>query len=350
MHQKQGAYEHTVLITGGAGFIGSNFVRHIFGKYPTWKIIVLDALTYAGNPDNLPPEIMDSDRFEFWYGSVTQPMLVAKLVPRADAIVHFAAETHVARSIFDNSRFFETDVIGTQIMINAALEHKKLERFIHISTSEVYGTAEQEPMSEEHPLKPTSPYAAAKCGADRLVYSYTQTYPKLPALIIRPFNNYGPRQHLEKMIARFITGMLKDQPIRVYGDGENGRDWLYVEDTCDGIERALTGDIKILKGQIINLGTGRCLSVIEIARMIADLMGKSQSLIHQTPARPGEVKRHIADTQRAAELLKFQAATRFEEGIVKTIEWYRENHGWWKKLEWMKEVPITLEDGTVVMY
>ncbi|PIQ77087.1 epimerase [Candidatus Peregrinibacteria bacterium CG11_big_fil_rev_8_21_14_0_20_46_8] len=350
MTREHRSLNKTILITGGAGFIGSNFVQRIFKEHPTWKIIVLDALTYAGNPENIPAEIRESGRFDFWYGSVTQPMLVDKIVPQADYIVHFAAETHVARSIFDNTKFFETDVIGTQVMMNAALENKKLDRFIHISTSEVYGSAEREPMDEEHPLNPTSPYAGAKCGADRLVYSYMQTYPNMPVMILRPFNNYGPRQHLEKLIARFVTGMLKDQPVRVYGDGDNSRDWLYVEDTCEAVEKALLADIGRVKGEIINLGTGRSISVMEIANIIADILEKPKSLIMQTPARPGEVKQHISSTEKAAKVLEWTATTKFEDGIVKTINWYKNNADWWKKLEWMKEVPITLEDGSVVMY
>lgn len=340
----------TILITGGAGFIGSNFIRRIFKKYPTWKIIVLDSLTYAGNPDNISPEIIKSNRFEFWYGSVTQPLLTGRLVLNADYIVHFAAETHVARSIFDNSRFFETDVIGTQVMMNAALENKHLERFIHISTSEVYGTAVTEPMTEEHPLNPTSPYASAKCGADRLVYSYMQTYPNLPAVILRPFNNYGQNQHLEKVIARFVTNAIQNKPLRVYGDGRNSRDWIYVEDTCEAIEKALQTDIKKIRGEAINLGTGRSINILEIANIILDMTGKPKNLITKIPARPGEVKKHISSKEKAKRLLNFEAKTTFEEGMAKTIEWYKNNLTWWKKLEWMKEVPITLEDGTVVMY
>lgn len=340
----------TILITGGAGFIGSNFVRYIFNKYPDWKILVLDALTYAGNPDNIPKEIMDSERFEFWYGSVTQPMLVGKLVPRVDTIVHFAAETHVARSIFDNSRFFETDVIGTQVMMNAALESDKIERFVHISTSEVYGSAMEDPMTEEHPLLPTSPYAGAKCGADRLVYSYLQTYEDMPAVIIRPFNNYGPNQHLEKVIPRFITNALQDQPLRAYGGGDASRDWLYVEDTCDALDKVLQADIKKIQGEAINLGTGRDISVLEIGEVIVDKLGKPRDLIKTSSQRPGEVKKHISSTEKAEKLLGWKAKTKFEDGIMETIEWYKKHTDWWKKLAWMKEVPITLKDGRVVMY
>lgn len=182
----------TIFVTGGVGFIGSNFVRYVFDNSDEYKIIVLDALTYAANIENIPPEIRDSERFEFWYGDVNNLDLVSDLVSRSDIVVHFAAETHVARSLYQNRVFFVTDVLGTQSVMNAVFKHSsRIERFIHISTSEVYGSALCEPMDENHPLNPRTPYAAAKAGADRLVYSYIQSY-NLPGIIIRPFNNYGP--------------------------------------------------------------------------------------------------------------------------------------------------------------
>lgn len=339
-----------ILITGGAGFIGSHFVRLIFEKQPNWKIIVLDALTYAGNPDNIPKKIRDSKRFQFWYGSVTQPILTEKLVSTCDYIVHFAAETHVARSIFDNSTFFHTDVIGTQVIANAALENKNLKKFIHISTSEVYGTAETQPMTEAHPLNPTSPYAAAKCGADRLIYSYIQTYRQFPALIIRPFNNYGPNQHLEKLIPRFITNAFQNKPLNIHGDGHNSRDWIYVKDTCEGIYAALRSNIKKTRGEIINLGSGKNISILEIAKTVLKIMKKSPTLIQYTAPRPGEVKIHHASTKKAQKILGFQAATSFSTGIKNTIDWYCQNRPWWEKQQWMREVPIALPDGKIVMY
>src|SRR5262245_7061599 len=205
----------TFLVTGGAGFIGSNFVHHLYNKHPDSRILVLDLLTYAGSVDNLPArfkEANDGGRIEFWYGDVRNASLVDSLVRRSDVVVHFAAETHVTRSIFDNYHFFETDVIGTQVIANAVLRSAdRIQRFIHISTSEVYGTALQPLMNEEHPLMPLSPYASAKAGADRLVYSYWATY-KLPAVIVRPFNNYGPRQHLEKAVPRFVTSCRLNEP------------------------------------------------------------------------------------------------------------------------------------------
>ena len=228
----------TFLVTGGAGFIGSNFVHHLFHKYPDYRILVLDLLTYAGSVDNLPTDFHDassSGRIEFWYGDVRNASLVDNLVRRADVVVHFAAETHVTRSIFDNHHFFETDVLGTQVISNAVLRAENVDRFIHISTSEVYGTADSSLMDEQHPLMPLSPYAAAKAGADRLVYSYWATY-QLPATIVRPFNNFGPRQHLEKAVPRFVTSCLLDEPLRVHGDGSAARDWIYVQDTCEAID------------------------------------------------------------------------------------------------------------------
>ena len=211
----------TILVTGGAGFIGSNFVRYLYEKYPEYRLVVLDALTYAGNVRNLPVDINDgsNDRLAFWYGNVRNGELVDTLVSEADVVMHFAAESHVTRSIYDNLLFFETDVLGTQAVANAVLKYRhRVERFIHISTSEVYGTASTEKMDESHQLCPLSPYASAKCGADRLVYSYWQTY-KIPAVIVRPFNNYGPYQHLEKVVPRFITSCLLGEPLTVHGDG-----------------------------------------------------------------------------------------------------------------------------------
>lgn len=244
----------SVLVTGGAGFIGSNFIRHIFYKYPEYKIVVLDALTYAGNIENVPAEIRDSNRFEFWYGNLNNLDLVNDLVERSETIVHFAAETHVARSLYLNRVFFITDVLGTQAIVNAILRHSdKVERFVHVSTSEVYGTALREPMDEDHPINPTTPYAAAKAGADRLVSSYVESY-DIPAVIVRPFNNYGSRQHLEKVIPRFITSAILGEPLTIHGDGSAARDWLFVEDTADALDRVMHAPLSDVKGEVLNLG------------------------------------------------------------------------------------------------
>jgi dTDP-glucose 4,6-dehydratase len=342
----------TFLITGGAGFIGSNFLHYIFNNYPNSKIIVLDLLTYAGNVDNFPVKPNNtSGRFEFWYGSVTNSALVEELVERVDIVVHFAAETHVTRSIYDNRNFFETDVIGTQTIANAVLKNKKtVERFIHISTSEVYGTAENCAfMDENHPLNPASPYAAAKVGADRLVYSYVNTY-DIPATIVRPFNNYGARQHLEKAIPRFITSLLLGEKLTVHGKGEASRDWIYVEDTCRGLDAILSAPIDKVKGKVLNLGTSRTISIRDVALSVVKLFGVGEEMIIYNEDRPGQVDCHLADISKAKTLLNWKPKIVFEEGLSKTIAWYKENRHMWEKQIWMREVPIILKDGKKVIH
>jgi len=337
----------TILVTGGAGFIGSNFVRYLFEDYPDYHIIVLDALTYAGNTDNIPESIKEDSRFSFWYGNVKNGELVNELVAKADVVVHFAAESHVARSIFDNAVFFETDVLGTQTVANAVLKNQdSVERFIHISTSEVYGTALETPMTEGHPLNPASPYASAKVGADRLVYSYWVTY-DIPAIIIRPFNNYGPNQHLEKVIPRFITSALLDEPLTVHGSGENTRDWVYVEDVCQALDKVIHVSLDKVKGQVINIGTGRDISIKAIADMILDKLNKPKSSIAHIGDRPGQVRRHISSTDKALQMLGWEASNDFDQGITKTITWYKHNRDWWQKLLWMRHVPIKTRDGRI---
>lgn len=336
----------TILVTGGAGFIGSNFIRYWYRNFPDDTIIVLDNLTYAGNPDNIPFYMKNgNERFEFWYGNICNGELVNSVVERSDIIVHFAAETHVARSIFDNRVFYETDVLGTQTVATAVVKnYKTVERFIHISTSEVYGTGLYEPMDENHPLNPCSPYASAKCGADRLVYSFIQTY-DIPAVILRPFNQYGPYQHLEKVIPRFITSALKDEPLTVHGDGKARRDWLYVEDTYKRIEKVINVPIEKIKGEVFNLGSGESYSVLEIAHMILDMLNKAKSLIKHTGDRLGQVQNHISSTEKAAKELGIQPGRSFEDGLKQTIEWYENNESWWRRIEWMKCIKVMTKSG-----
>jgi dTDP-glucose 4,6-dehydratase len=336
----------TILITGGAGFIGSNFLEYLFRKYPEYHIIVLDALTYAGSPDNIPDDIKASKRFEFWYGNVTNDDLVSQLVGRSDIIVHFAAESHVARSIFDNKIFYVTDVLGTQAVANAVTRKKDIDRFIHISTSEVYGTALAAPMTEDHPLNPLSPYASAKTGADRLVYSYIASY-KIPACILRPFNQYGPKQHLEKVIPRFITSALLDEPLTVHGNGNAFRDWLYVQDTCERIDQVMHAPIEKIQGEVFNLGSGFELDVLSIAKMVLDILKKPDDLISHIGNRPGQVDRHISSTAKASEVLGIKPGRSFEQGLEETIAWYKTHRAWWEKLLWMRHVPIITESGKV---
>src|SRR6266487_3359339 len=287
----------TILVTGGAGFIGSNFARHLYRKYPEYRILVVDALTYAGSVSNLPEGAQQSGRYEFWYGDVRNGELMDTLVSRADIVVHMAAESHVTRSIYDNRLFFETDVLGTQTVANAVTKCRdRIERFIHVSTSEVYGSALSERMDEEHPLNPQSPYASAKCGADRLVYSYWATY-QIPAVIVRPFNNYGPHQHLEKVVPRFITSCILGEPMRVHGDGSAARDFIHVEDHCEALDRL------------------------------------------------GQVFRHTCDRSKAEKLLDWRPRISFEEGLDRTIEWYRQNEAWWRPQMWMRNIPIVTLGG-----
>lgn len=340
----------TILVTGGAGFIGSNFVRYLFEGYPDYHIIVLDALTYAGNIENLPEKIKNDSRFSFWYGNIRNADLVNELVSKSEVVVHFAAESHVARSIFDNTIFFETDVLGTQVVANAVLKNQdSVERFIHISTSEVYGTAQTVPMTEEHPLNPTSPYAGAKVGADRLVYSYWVTY-DIPAVTIRPFNTYGPNQHLEKVIPRFITSTILNEPLTVHGSGENTRDWIYVEDLCQALDKVIHIDRDKVKGQVINLGTGKDTSVKEIADMVVAMLNKPHTLITHTPDRFGQVEKHLAGTDKAQRILGWKAVTDFGKGLEQTIKWYEQNPDWWQKLLWMRHVPVKTRDGKIEYY
>jgi dTDP-glucose 4,6-dehydratase len=328
--------EKTLLVTGGAGFIGSNFINFIHKRYPNYKILLLDALTYAGNLDNIPPSLKSNGHFQFHHGNITHPDIVNKLVSESDIVVHFAAESHVTRSIYDNAIFFETDVIGTQVVANAIVSNP-VELFVHISSSEVYGTALTDPMDEEHPLNPMSPYAAAKAGADRLIYSYVKTY-ELPAVIIRPFNNYGPCQHLEKAIPNFIVSALQNQPLTIHGNGKSSRDWMFVEDTCEALNRVLHAERDRVIGQTINLGTGTDTSVVEIARRILCLMNKPESLIQFIDDRPGQVTRHISSVNKSREYLDWQTKVGLDEGLKRTIEFYQNNRKWWERIMWMKEL------------
>jgi dTDP-glucose 4,6-dehydratase len=340
--------QKTILITGGAGFIGSHFVEQVFKAKPDWRILVLDLLTYAGSLQNIPAEVKNSGRFEFWYGSVTNPDLVSTLVSRSNYIVHFAAESHVARSIYDNLIFYETDVIGTHCLANAVMKHfKQVEKFIHISTSEVYGTAISNPMTEEHPLNPMSPYASAKAGADRLIYSYVQTY-KIPALIMRMFNQFGPRQHLEKLIPRVVTSALNNDPVHVHGNGQQTRDWCYVVDTCQNLLKVLDSPkFPELYGEVFNLGTGEQKSVLEICETTLSLMGHNKSEIRKISDRPGNVMAHISSTDKYVKHFEKPIETEFKKALKQTIDWYTNNRERWADQMWLKTIPIRMPDGRV---
>jgi dTDP-glucose 4,6-dehydratase len=316
-----------VLVTGGAGFISSNVIRYLLAA-TGYDVVSLDALTYAGNLENLA-DVMSHERLSFVHGDIRNAGLVADIVAEVDVIVNAAAESHVEKSILDGaSEFVTTNVEGTQILLDAARAHP-VERFVLISSSEVYGTAEADPMDEEHPLNPRSPYAATKAGADRLAYSYFVTY-GLPIVILRPFNNYGPRQHWEKVVPRFVTSALSDEPLTVHGDGHASRDWLYVDDDAEAIVAAIEADVDAVAGEVVNVATGVDVSVSDIADLVLDMLGKPGSLKSFVEERPGQVDRHIGSTRKAADLLGWRARTSFAEGLERTVAWYRDNEAWWR--------------------
>ncbi len=316
-----------ILVTGGAGFISSNFIHHLLARTP-YEVVSLDALTYAGNLENLS-EVMSHERLSFVHGDVRDADLVRDVVSEVDVIVNAAAESHVEKSIAEGAReFVTTNVEGTQILLDAIRE-APVERFILISSSEVYGTAERAPMDEGHPLNPRSPYAATKAGADRLAYSYFVTY-GLPIVIVRPFNNYGPRQHPEKVVPRFITQALLDEPLTVHGNGHASRDWLYVDDDAEAIEAVIDAPLDAVAGEVLNVATGTDISVGEIANRVLDALDKPPALKAFVPERPGQVDRHIGSTDKMERLTGWRARTSFDEGLVRTIDWYRENEAWWR--------------------
>jgi dTDP-glucose 4,6-dehydratase len=316
-----------ILVTGGAGFISSAFVRHLLKATPH-EVVSLDALTYAGNLENLA-DIRSHERLSFVHGDIRDEGLVRSVVEQVDVIVNAAAESHVEKSILEGaSEFVATNVEGTRVLLDAMRE-VPVERFILISSSEVYGTAETDPMDEEHPLNPRSPYAATKAGADRLAYAYRATY-ELPIVIVRPFNNYGPRQHPEKVIPRFVIQALEDKPLTVHGDGSASRDWLYVDDDAEAIEAVIEADLDKVAGEVINLATGVDVPVSRIADLVLEVLGKPASLKDFVPERPGQVHRHVGSTEKAERLLGWRARTSLEDGLGRTVQWYRENEAWWR--------------------
>jgi dTDP-glucose 4,6-dehydratase len=316
-----------VLVTGGAGFIPSNVIRHLL-DHTGHEVVSLDALTYAGNLENLA-DVLAHPRLAFVHGDIRDRKLVRELVEGIDVIVNAAAESHVEKSIEDGaSEFVQTNVEGTQILLDAIRE-TPVERFLLVSSSEVYGTAEQAPMDEDHPLNPRSPYAGTKAGADRLAYSYFVTY-GLPIAIVRPFNNYGPRQHPEKVVPRFITQALSDEPLTIHGDGHASRDWLYVFDDAEAIEALIDAPVGDIAGEVFNVATGVDVSVGEVAELVLASLGKPSELRQHIDERPGQVDRHVGSTEKAARVLGWRARTAFEDGLERTVAWYSDNEAWWR--------------------
>lgn len=330
--------------------MGSNVLAYFFTKYPEYRYIVLDALTYAGDMKNIGEDIQKAQNFTFVKGDVRDKKTVDDLVERANYIIHFAAETHVTRSLAGGESFFETNVLGTEHVANAVHHHQdNVERFIHISTSEVYGTAESELMDEHHPLNPLSPYAAAKAGADRLVYAYHMSY-GIPSVIIRPFNLFGPRQHPEKVIPRFITSRIMGEPLTVHGAGASERDFTYVDDVARAIDLVLHAPAEKVIGEVFNVGNAKGVSVKYIADLVVEKIpsvatsADSQAEV-MTTDRPGQVSRHAADFGKIKKILGWEPQIKFEEGIEKTIDWYKNLRSWWEDKLKMKQVSIEVGDG-----
>ena len=319
----------SVLVTGGAGFIGSNFVRMTADKYPGVRLIILDALTYAGNLDNFPQGFWENPDRVFIHGNILDELLVDKIMCEVDAVVHFAAETHVDRSILDAGRFIDTDVKGTWVLLEAA-RRNNIKRFVHISTDEVYGEAVDRPSVEGDDLKPKSPYAASKAGADRLAYSFFTTY-ELPVIITRCSNNYGPYQYPEKLIPLFVTNALENKPLPVYGSGKNTRDWIHVDDHCRALEIVLFASGH--EGEIFNISSGDERSVLDITELIINALKKPRDLIQHVKDREGHVLRHAVDSSKMRKTFNWSPKADFETNIKRTIEWYVENEWWWRKVK-----------------
>ncbi len=317
-----------LLVTGGAGFIGSCFVRHILNKYKDYKVINLDALTYAGNIENLD-DVKDNPNYKFVHGNICDKKLVRELVNEVDAVINFAAESHVDRSITGPEIFIETNVQGTLNLLQASKE-ADIQRFLQISTDEVYGTLGKDGyFYETTPLAPNSPYSASKASADLLVRAYYETY-KMPVLNTRCSNNYGPYQYPEKLIPFFISKLLKNEKVPVYGDGLNVRDWLYVYDHCSAIDVVLH---KGRVGEVYNIGGHNEKTNLEITKIILQAMGKDESSIEYVQDRLGHDRRYAIDNHKIRTELGWQPSLTFEEGIKLTIDWYLKNQDWIKSIE-----------------
>jgi dTDP-glucose 4,6-dehydratase len=320
----------SILVTGGAGFIGSNFVRYMVNKYSDYKIVVLDALTYAGNRENLQ-DLEDKPNYEFHHGNICDRDVVDKLTAKCEVIINFAAETHVDRSILEAGSFIQTDVVGTFTLLEAAKKHK-INRYIQISTDEVYGSIEDGSFSETSPLQPNSPYSASKASGDLLVRSYHKTY-GLPTLITRSSNNYGPYQYPEKLIPLFITNAIDNLPLPLYGDGKNVRDWLYVLDNCEALDVVLHQG---KDGEIYNIGGGNEMENIRITHSILELLGKPKSLIKPVEDRLGHDRRYSVNIDKVSKL-GWKPRHNFDQALRETVQWYKDNEVWWRHIKEKQE-------------
>jgi dTDP-glucose 4,6-dehydratase len=316
-----------VLVTGGAGFIGSNFVRHALEAHDDWHVTTLDKLTYAGRLENLR-DVEHHPRHRFVRGDVADAAIAAPLVTASEIVVHFAAETHVDRSILNAGEFITTDVFGTFVLLEAARQAPRLRRFVQISTDEVYGSVPQGSSTETDELRPRNPYSASKAGADRLAYSFWATY-GVPVIVTRASNNYGPNQFPEKVIPLFITNALDEIPVPLYGDGLNVRDWLHVSDHWRALDLLIDrGE----SGEVYNIGGGNEVPNVDLTRRILDLLGRPASLIRPVPDRPGHDRRYALDTSKLRGL-GWRPTVPFEAGLRSTVDWYRNNEWWWRPIK-----------------
>ncbi|MBU1955833.1 MAG: dTDP-glucose 4,6-dehydratase [Candidatus Margulisbacteria bacterium] len=320
-----------VLVTGGAGFIGSNFVRHLLSLDGGYEVINLDKLTYAGNLENLK-DVEKTPGYKFVKGDICDQKLINDLVEseKPDAIINFAAESHVDRSILSAGEFIQTDVFGTYVLLEA-VKRFGAKRFIQIGTDEVYGSIEKGSFTEESPLSPNSPYASSKAGGDLIVRAYHKTF-DLPVIITRSSNNYGPYQYPEKFIPLFITNAIEDKPLPLYGDGKNVRDWLYVEDNCKAIEVVLR---KGVEGEIYNIGGEEEREKLVVAQSIVKQLGKPKDSIKLVKDRAGHDRRYSLACEKVKKL-GWKQSVSFEEGLAKTVAWYQKNQNWWDKIKQKK--------------
>ncbi len=316
----------TVLVTGGAGFIGSHFVRAVLKRHKKTKIVNLDKLTYAGNLDNLR-DVEEDPRYEFVLGDIRDKALVRKLFARVQGVVHFAAETHVDRSIYDAGEFVLTNVHGAYTLLDALRAFPAVEFFVHVSTDEVYGSRPGRAARETDPILPSSPYAATKAAGDHLARAYHVTY-GLPTIVLRPSNTYGPGQFPEKLIPLFLTNALEGKTLPVFGDGLQVRDWLFVEDHCRAVEAAV---LRGRSGGVYNVGGGSELANIDLAKRILDALEAPRELIQFVPDRPGHDRRYAMDSG-LIRALGWEPEVPFAEGLKRTVRWYAANKSWWRKV------------------
>jgi dTDP-glucose 4,6-dehydratase len=316
-----------VLVTGGAGFIGSNFVRYALQAHADWHVTTLDKLTYAGRRENLH-DVMDSPRHTFVHGDICEAPVAGPLVEAADIVVHFAAETHVDRSILAAGDFIRTDVEGTFVLLEAARRNPTLRRFVQISTDEVYGSVAEGSSRETDELRPRNPYSASKAGADRLAYSYWATH-EVPVIVTRASNNYGPYQFPEKVIPLFVTNLLDGKTVPLYGDGRNERDWLYVVDHCSAIHMLIDEGTP---GDVYNIGADAQLANIDLTHLILAALGKDENSIERVSDRLGHDLRYAVDSTKIR-ALGWAPEHPFDERLADTIEWYRAREDWWRPIK-----------------